>query len=124
MRLPWVHCTTLAIMNKPIPVIHYMIAVAGGKDIPCVPYATFGTPALSDYVAKGIANRKALLMHHHGMIAAEASLGKALWLAQEVETLAQMYLMILQAGDNVPILPDEEMSVVQKKFQNYGLRQK
>ena len=41
-----VFCTIIAIMNRPIPAIHYMIAAAGGNDIPCAPYAQYGTAEL------------------------------------------------------------------------------
>ena len=42
------HATVLACAHKPIPAFHYMVAVAGGKDIPLVPYDTFGTQELAD----------------------------------------------------------------------------
>ena len=45
-----VNCSTLACLNKGIPAFHYMVAIAGGKDIRCSGYATFGTPELSDFV--------------------------------------------------------------------------
>ena len=77
-----------------IPAIHYMVAAAGGNTIPCVPYATYGTPELCDYVTKGMADRNAVIMQHHGMIAAGETLGKAMWLAEEVETLVRMYLKV------------------------------
>ena len=32
-----------------IPAFHYMVAVAGGDDIRCADYATFGTQALADH---------------------------------------------------------------------------
>lgn len=87
-----VHCTAVSILNRPIPAIHYMIAAAGGNSIPCAPYATFGTRELSEHVALALKNRKAILLQHHGLIACEANLEKALWLAHEVEVLAQLYL--------------------------------
>ena len=37
------YATTLAIMGREIPPVHYMVAVAGGDTIRCAPYATFGT---------------------------------------------------------------------------------
>ncbi|WP_461538367.1 L-fuculose-phosphate aldolase [Spongorhabdus nitratireducens] len=118
-----IYSTTVAIMGKDIPAIHYMVGVAGGNNIPCVPYATYGTSELSDYVKQGFENRQAILLEHHGMIAAERSLSSALWLATEVETMAHMYVNLLQA-DAVRILPDEEMERVLEKFKNYGLREK
>ncbi len=118
------HCSTLSILNKEIPAIHYMIAAAGGNSIPCVPYATYGTPQLSDYVVSGILDRNAILLQHHGMIAGGATLAKAMWLTEEVETIAKMYLLLLQTGKEVPVLPDDEINVVLERFKSYGLREK
>ena len=101
---------------------HYMIAAAGGNSIPCAPYATFGTRELSEHVALALKNRKATLLQHHGLIACEANLEKALWLAHEVEVLAQLYLTTLAITDPVPVLSDEEIAVVLEKFKTYGLR--
>ncbi len=94
-----VHCTAVSILNRPIPAIHYMIAAAGGNSIPCAPYATFGTRELSEHVALALKNRKATLLQHHGLIACEVNLEKALWLAHEVEVLAQLYLTTLAITD-------------------------
>ncbi|SNY92225.1 L-fuculose-phosphate aldolase [Cohaesibacter sp. ES.047] len=118
------YSTTIAIMNKPIPAIHYMIATAGGNSIPCVDYATYGTPELSKLVEAGLKDRKAILMRHHGMIATGSSLAQAMWLAVEVETLAKWYVNLLQITDNPPCLSDAEIEVVLKKIANYGLREK
>ena len=49
-----IHCAGLSILEKPIPAIHYMVAVSGTDHIPCVPYATFGSHELASYVATGI----------------------------------------------------------------------
>ncbi|QCT86435.1 L-fuculose-phosphate aldolase [Escherichia sp. E4742] len=117
-----IHCTAVSILNRPIPAIHYMIAAAGGNSIPCAPYATFGTRELSEHVALALKNRKAILLQHHGLIACEVNLEKALWLAQEVEVLAQLYLSTLAITDPVPVLSDEEIAVVLEKFKTYGLR--
>jgi L-fuculose-phosphate aldolase len=99
-----------------------MIAAAGGNSIPCAPYATFGTRELSEYVAVALKNRKATLLQHHGLIACEENLEKALWLAHEVEVLAQLYLSTLAIVDPVPVLDDEAIAIVLEKFKTYGLR--
>ncbi|MBB3324162.1 L-fuculose-phosphate aldolase [Atlantibacter sp. RC6] len=117
-----VNCTAVSILNRPIPAIHYMIAAAGGNSIPCAPYATFGTRKLSEYVAEAIKDRKATLLQHHGLIACEENLDKALWLAHEVEVLARLYLTTLAIVDPVPVLDDEEIAIVLEKFKTYGLR--
>ena len=116
------NCSAVSILGKDIPAIHYMIAVGGTNRIPCVPYATFGTPKLAEYVQDGIKQSKAILMQHHGLIAAEKNLKKDLWLAHEVEVLATWYMKLLAITDDVPVLSDEEIKVVLGKFSTYGLR--
>jgi L-fuculose-phosphate aldolase len=114
-----VHATALACLQREIPAFHYMVAVAGGRDIRCAPYATFGTQALSDHVLAALQGRTACLMANHGMLCLAANLEKALALAVEIETLAQTYLQCLSIGEAV-ILDNEEMARVLKKFQSYG----
>jgi len=111
--------TSLACMQRDIPSFHYMVAVAGGKDIRCAPYATFGTQELSDHAVAALAGRRACLLANHGMIAVGKTLDQALALAVEVETLAEMYWRVLQIGEPV-LLPDAEMDVVLEKFRTYG----
>ena len=113
------HATVLACAGKSIPAFHYMVAVAGGKDIPIVPYATFGTEELSRHVADGLAERNACLMANHGLIALGATLASALELAAEVEVLASQYAKVLTLGPPV-VLGDDEMADVLLRFQSYG----
>ena len=111
--------TTLACLGRDIPAFHYMVAVAGGNDIRCAPYATFGTQQLSDHALAALKDRKACLLANHGMIALEQSLQKALALAVEVEALCEQFWRALQIGQP-NILPDAEMAVVLEKFRTYG----
>ncbi len=99
-----------------------MVAVAGGKDIRCADYATFGTPELSTYVLKALEDRKACLMAHHGLTCFEKDLPRALALAIEVEDLATVYSRILAMGEAV-VLDDTEMIRVLKKFSSYGVQE-
>ncbi|MGQ0456871.1 MAG: class II aldolase/adducin family protein [Hyphomicrobium sp.] len=117
------HATALACARKPIPAFHYMVAVAGGKDIPCAPYATFGTDQLARFVAASVANRDACLMANHGQIALGETLERALALACEVETLAMQYATALQIGP-VYVLPDDEMARMIEAFKSYGKPQR
>ena len=117
------YCTILAIMHRPIPAIHYMIAAAGGNDIPCAPYAQYGTSELSRLALEALTNRRACLLAHHGLIATGVSLRKAMWLAVEVETLAKQYHGCLQIGAP-PFLPDEEIDSILKRWGQYGLRER
>jgi L-fuculose-phosphate aldolase len=111
--------TTLACLGRDIPAFHYMIAVAGGKDIRCAAYATFGTQQLSNHALSALDRRKACLLANHGMIALGESLAGALALAVEVEALAEQYWRALQiAPPN--LLSDAEMDLVLQKFATYG----
>jgi len=111
--------TALACHHLGIPAFHYMVAVAGGPDVRCAPYATFGTQELSDNALAALRGRKACLLAHHGVIACERSLARALALAIEVENLAGMYLRARQIGDP-PLLSAAEMERVIEKFATYG----
>lgn len=112
-------CSALACLRRPIPAFHYMVAVAGGRDIRCAPYATFGSQALSDGALQAIEGRRACLLANHGLLCLAADLPAALVLAIEVEQLARAYLQCLSAGEPV-ILDDAEMERVVERFRGYG----
>ncbi len=114
-----IHCTALAVHGLGIPPFHYMVAIAGGTDIRCAPYATFGTQELSNNALKALENRQACLLAHHGMIAIGRDLDQALAIAVEVETLATTYLAARISGEP-PLLAAEEMVRVIAKFAEYG----
>jgi L-fuculose-phosphate aldolase len=112
-------CTSLSILRREIPAVHYMIAAAGGPSVPCVPYVTWGTQELADYIIGALQNRHACLLANHGMVCVGPDLKKAAWLAVEIEALAAQYWRALQVG--VPhILPDDEIDRVMEKFKSYG----
>ena len=114
-----IFATTMASHHRDIPPFHYMIAIAGGRNIRCARYATFGTAALSTAAVAALEGRFACLLAQHGAIACGANLKKALALAVEVEVLAKMYWHALQLGEP-PHLSDEEMARVIEKFKTYG----
>jgi L-fuculose-phosphate aldolase len=112
--------TALSCARKPVPAFHYMIAIAGGADIRCADYATFGTQELADKALAALKDRRACLLANHGVIALGTSLGSAWSVAQEVENLASQYLDILAAGLKPVILDAAEMKRVMAKFEDYG----
>ncbi len=112
------HCTALAIRGLAIPPVHYMVAVAGGHDVRCAPYATFGSQELSDHAVAALDGRMACLLANHGMIACGFNLAHAMWLAVEVEALARQYILALQTGEPVLLSP-EQMDEALEKFGSY-----
>jgi L-fuculose-phosphate aldolase len=114
-----VHATALACQQRGLPPFHYMVAVAGGHDVPCVPYHLFGSPALAQAVGAALATRNACLMAHHGLVATGRSMAQALKVVLEVESLCQVYLQALALGP-VPLLSAAQMDEVVEQFRGYG----
>ncbi len=112
------NATALSVHNKPIPAFHYMVALAGGNDIKCANYATYGTRKLSVNILKALKNRKACLISNHGQIAYDDNLSKAFELAEEVENLSLQYITALKIG-RPKILSNFEMNKVLAKAKNY-----
>jgi L-fuculose-phosphate aldolase len=115
-----IYATALATLHHDIPPFHYMVAMAGGRDIRCSQYATFGTKELSDHMLVAMEGRKACLLGNHGVIATGTTVAKALALADEVETLSHQYAVARSMGQPT-LLSDEEMAINVKKFSTYGL---
>ena len=116
------HATALAALRRRLPPFHYMVAVAGGDDVPCVPYHLFGSAALCEAVARAFADRDACLLANHGLVAGGATLERALKVTEEIESLCASYLAALAAGEPA-LLTTGEMAAVHERFRHYGQRQ-
>ena len=110
--------TAVSTHQKSIPAFHYMVAVAGGEDIKCTKYATFGTKNLSRNIIKALKNRSACLIANHGQVACGENLYQTFELAQEIENICHQYIYAIIIG--IPkILSRKEMEIVLGKFKNY-----
>lgn len=113
------HATALACLRRGLPAFHYMVAVAGGDDVPCTPYHLFGTEALSEAVGEAFADRNACLLGNHGLVAGGSSITHAAKVAVEIEALCGIYLQTLAVGEPV-LLSKTQMAEVIEKFRYYG----
>jgi L-fuculose-phosphate aldolase len=113
------YATVLSMLRRPIPASHYMIAAFGGARIECTDYAPFGTEELSVLAVAGLGPRNGVLLGSHGMIAVGPDLKRALWLAGELETLAQLHYLASLAGGPV-LLPENEVLSLVERFASYG----
>ena len=111
--------TALACAGLGLPAFHYMIALAGG-DVRCVPYATFGTAELAARALEGLAERRAVMLANHGVVAIGPTLDAACAVAVEVENMAGQYLALKAAGLEPRVLPPDELERVMRKFGDYG----
>ena len=112
------NATAVSTHGKSIPPFHYMIALAGGEDIKCSDYATFGTHELSMNIIKALENRKACLMSNHGQVVFGKNLSTAFELAQEVENICHQYIIALKMGEPKS-LSFVEMKKILDKVKNY-----
>ena len=112
------HATAVSAHNKDIPAFHYMVALAGGNDLKCAEYATFGTQELSNNIINALKNRKACLMSNHGQVAFGENLEQAFELAQEVENICHQFINTIRLG-NPKILSSSEMDIILEKVKNY-----
>ncbi|WP_339712561.1 class II aldolase/adducin family protein [uncultured Sneathiella sp.] len=111
---------TVACLNRDLPAFHYMIGVAGGDSVRCAPYRTFATQELSDVTLIALEDRKACLLANHGQIALGGTLKQALSMAQEVETLCDVFCRTLAVGGPT-ILTKKQMDEAISKFRKgYG----
>ena len=116
-----INATSLSCHNKDIPAFHYIVGLAGGNNIRCAKYATFGSQELADNALIAIKDRLACLLGHHGMICIGKTFKQALMLGCEVEAMAKMYIKALSIGVT-EILSKEEMDIVVKRMErmSYG----
>ena len=112
------HATAVSAHGKHIPAFHYMIALAGGDDIKCAEYGTFGTKELSQNILNALEKRKACLMANHGQVAFGQNLKQAFELAEEVENICHQYINTIKLGQP-KILSFVEMQKILEKIKNY-----
>ena len=114
------YATTLAVMRRPIPSLHYVIASFGVTEIPVVEYETYGTEDLARRLEQVAATgTNGALLANHGAVAFAPSLERAAALASLLEFLAATYYRTLVAGGPV-LLPEEEIARVAERYKTHG----
>lgn len=113
-----VYATVLSVLHEPLPASHYMIAVAG-KDVRVAQYATYGSKELAENSFEAMKDRKAVFLANHGLLAGSYNLANAFNIIEEIEYCSKIYCIAKSIGTPV-VLPDEEMSLMAKKFESYG----
>jgi L-fuculose-phosphate aldolase len=114
------YATTLAVMHRPIPALHYVIASFGVTEIPVVGYETYGSDALAERLAAVAASgANGALMANHGAVAFGPSLEQAATNASLLEFLAATYYRTLVAGGPV-LLPEDEIARVADRYKTHG----
>lgn len=114
-----VYSTVLATLRVELPASNYLIALAGGANVRCAEYATFGTPELAQNAYEAMIDRRAVLLANHGLLTGAGDLPNAFNIAEEIEHCAEVHTKCLSIGKPV-ILGEEEMKIMVEKFKTYG----
>lgn len=114
------YATTISCLNWGLPAVHYLVAYAG-NDVRCAEYATYGTPELAVNSFEAMSGRRAVLLANHGLLSGGMSIDHAFNIAEEIEFCAELYYRTKSIGEPI-ILDEDEMTLMQKKFETYGQR--
>ncbi|HEU0129938.1 MAG TPA: class II aldolase/adducin family protein [Mycobacteriales bacterium] len=101
-----VHATAFACARRAIPAAVDEFALYVGGDVPCAEYAPSGTEALARNACGHLAERGAVLLASHGLVAVGRSPADALHVATVVERGAESIRAAAALGGAVP-LPDD-----------------
>ncbi|MBE9912422.1 L-fuculose-phosphate aldolase [Paenibacillus donghaensis] len=113
------YSTTLATLRWELPASNYMVAMAGGKNVQCAEYASFGTMELAENAFRAMKDRYAVFLANHGLLTGSYDLLNAFSIAEEIERCAESYYRAKSIGEPV-LLSDEEMELMIEKFKSYG----
>ena len=119
-----VYCTVLAVLREELPASSYLVAFAGGPNVRCGDYASFGTRELAEITYKAMEGRNAALMANHGLLAGAEDILNAFNIAEQIEGCAEVYVKARMIGKPV-ILDEEEMETMVDRFRHsYGQKKK
>ena len=119
-----VYCTVLAVLREELPASSYLVAFAGGPNVRCGEYASFGTRELAEITFKAMEGRNAALMANHGLLAGAEDILNAFNIAEQIEGCAEVYVKARMIGKPV-ILDEEEMETMVDRFRHsYGQKKK
>jgi L-fuculose-phosphate aldolase len=103
--------TTLSLLRRDLPASHYMLAVAGGAQVRCARYASYGSHELAEAAVAALEGRQACLLANHGLLALGPTPAAALAVAREVEYCAELHWRALAVGEPVVLDADEIAAV-------------
>ena len=119
-----VYCTVRAVLREELPASSYLVAFAGGPNVRCGDYASFGTRELAEITYKAMEGRNAALMANHGLLAGAEDILNAFNIAEQIEGCAEVYVKARMIGKPV-ILDEEEMETMVDRFRHsYGQKKK
>jgi L-fuculose-phosphate aldolase len=110
--------TTLAVLGRELPAVHYMLALNGTDRIPLAPYYRFGSRALADAAVVAMGDGWSCLLANHGVLATGTDLEAAWDLAENIEFCAELYLRASALGEP-RILSEAQIVEVAERLGSY-----
>ncbi len=110
--------TVYAVLGESIPPVHYLLARAGG-DVPLARYERYGTEELAEACVQALADRPAVLLAQHGVVAVGAGLAEAMSVAEAVEYVAELGWRARLAG-TPRTLDAGQLAEAASAFRGYG----
>lgn len=107
IRLHSPAATALAMLRRPLPVVHQSVHSLAGGEIACARFAPSGTLALAQNAVEAMKGRRACLLANNGLIVGADSPADAVRIAQQIELLCDQYLRAHAVGDPVVLAPNE-----------------
>lgn len=113
------YATTISCLNESLPAVHYLLGFAGGKDIRCAKYATYGTKEIAENALEAMKGRNAVLLANHGINVVGKNIEKTFGITEQLEFCCRLYWQTKSMG-NPQILPEKEMDKMVEKFNSYA----
>lgn len=104
--------TAYACCRKDLNAFCLSEAVLSGGVVPCVPYATTGTPALARAVEPYIQKHNGVLLANHGALTVGKTLTEAYYAMERLEHTALISFYTAQLGGGVPLNDREQRELL------------
>lgn len=111
--------TVFAVAQQKIPVLIEETAQVIGHEIEVAPYAICGSDELAVNTADILGQGRAVLLANHGLIGVGKNTADALKVCYIAEKTAMIALYAKQLG-SVNSLPDDDITMLNQNFKNYG----
>lgn len=107
MRLHSPAATALALLRRPLPLVHQSVQDLAGGEIACARFAPSGTLALAQNAVAAMRGRRACLLANNGLIVGAESPAEAVRTGQQIELLCDQYLRACSVGEPIVLAPNE-----------------
>lgn len=114
-----IYASVLACLRWELPPMHYLLPIAGGDNVRCADYATFGTEELAENAFEAMQDRYVVFLANHGLLSGAKDLPNAFNKAEEIEMVSEIYYRAKSIGEP-KLLDKDEMTKLGNLFGTYG----